>query len=399
MTFYSFLSRLPDSLCTGFSGLDFTLTESQRAVRDAARRFAEEIRPGQERPETQKDLLREILQRLGELKMMGMIVPEAYGGAGKDHVSHVLGLIEVAKACPTSGAVMAANHAFYCFPLLTYGSHEQKNTYLQPCITGIKLGCYAFAEDEPDAEPSHVHTRAAGNSRGWLINGRKRSVGHGHIASYGIVLAMADGEGKDQSPSSLVMDLEKTPGFRVGKIEDSLDILASRKAEMIFENVQLPREALLGKRGEGMDHLKRVREESWMEIAGLAVGIGRGVLEKTLEWVRKGKRSGRPASSDQAVQRKLADMATELDAAELLTLRSAWLKDHGKPHEKEVAMARIFASDAAMRASAEGVQITGGCAGTPCLEKHMMDAKMCQLSMGANESAMAQVAKNLTKGK
>jgi alkylation response protein AidB-like acyl-CoA dehydrogenase len=379
--------------------LDFTLTENQRAVRDVARRFAEEIKAGQEQLETKQDLLQDILQRLGELKMMGMIVPEPYGGAGKDHVSHVLGLIEVAKASPTAGAVMAANHAFYCFPLMTYGSHEQKNTYLQPCTTGIKIGCYAFAEDDPGPEPPHVYTKAGRNSRGWLINGRKGFVGHGHIASYGIVLALAEGERKDQGHSSFVMDLEKSQGFKVGRIEDSLDILASRNAEMIFENVQLPQEALLGNLGEGVDHLKCVQEESWMGIAGLAVGIGRAVLEKSLEWVRKGQRSGKPVSSDQAVQRKLADMATELDAAELLILRAAWLKDHGKPYEKEVAMARIFASDAAMRASEEGIQIMGGCGGEPFLEKYMKDAKMCQLSMGTNEFAMAQVARNLTKGK
>jgi alkylation response protein AidB-like acyl-CoA dehydrogenase len=379
--------------------LDFTLTENQRAVRDVARRFAEELKPRQGDLEAKQGLIREILQRLGELKMMGMIVPEAYGGEGKDHVSHVLGLIEVAKASPTAGAVMAANHAFYCFPLMAYGSHEQKNTYLQPCTTGTKIGCFAFAEDDAGAESSHVPTKATRNSRGWLINGRKRFVGHGHITSYGIVLALADGERKDQGHSSFVMDLEKSPGFKVGRIEDSLDILASRNAEMIFENVQLPEEALLGNWAEGMDHLKSAQNESWMGIAALAVGIGRAVLEKTLGWVSKGKRSGKPVSSDQAVQWKLADMATELDAAELLSLRAAWLKDHGKPHEKEVAMARIFASDAAMRASAEGVQIMGGCGGELFLEKHMKDAKMCQLSMGTNEFATAQVARSLTKGK
>ncbi len=276
-------------------------------------------------------MLRETLQRLGELKMMGMIVPEAYGGAGKDRVSHVLCLIEVAQAFPRAGAIMAANHAFYCFPLTAYGSHEQKNIYLQPCTTGIKIGCYAFAEDEAGPETSHVHTKAVKNSRGWLINGRKRFVGQGHIASYGIVLSLAGEERGDRKPSSMVMRLEKSEGFKVGRIEESLDILAFRNAEMMFESVQLPQDVLLGNLGEGMDHLKSIQNESWIGIAALAIGVGRAVLEKTLKWVAKGPLSAKPVSLDQAVQWKLADMATELDAAELLTLRAAWLRDRGKP--------------------------------------------------------------------
>jgi alkylation response protein AidB-like acyl-CoA dehydrogenase len=343
-------------------------------------------------------LLRETLQRLGELKMMSMIVPEAYGGAGKDRVSHALCLIEVAQAFPRAGAIMAANHAFYCLPIMTYGSHEQKNIYLQPCTTGIKIGCYAFAEDEAGPEPSRVRTKAVRNSRGWLIDGRKRFVSQGHIASYGIVLSMAGEERGDQKPCSIVMGLEKSEGFKLGRIEESLDILAFRNAEMMFDGVQLPQDALLGNWGEGMDHLKSIQTESWLGIAALAVGVGRAVLQKTLKWVGKGRLSAKPASLGQAVQWKLADMATELDAAELLTVRAAWLRDRGKSCKKEVAMARIFASDAAMRTSIEGAEIMGGCGGEPCLEEYMKDAKMCQLSMGANEFATALVARNLTKG-
>jgi alkylation response protein AidB-like acyl-CoA dehydrogenase len=367
-------------------------------VRILARRFAEEVKSRHQELEAKQDLLQETLQRLGELKMMGMIVPEAYGGAGKDHVSHVLCLIEVAQASPSAGAIMAANHAFYCFPLMSYGSHEQKKIYLQPCTTGIKIGCYAFAEDEAGPDPSFLHAKAVKNSRGWLISGRKRFVGHGHIASYGIVLSLAGEERGDQKPSSIVMGLEESEGFKVGRVEESLDILAFRNAEMMFDNVQLPQDALLGSLGEGMDHLKSIQNESCIGIAALAVGVGRAVLQKTLKWVGKRRLSGKPVSTDQAVQWKLADMATDLDAAELLTLSAAWLRGRGKPCEKEVAMARIFASDAAMRTSTEGVQIMGGCGGEPCLEEYMKDAKMCQLSMGTNEFAATLVARNLTKG-
>jgi alkylation response protein AidB-like acyl-CoA dehydrogenase len=367
-------------------------------VRILARRFAEEVKLRHEGPEAKQDLLRETLQRLGELKMMGMIVPEAYGGAGKDRVSHVLCLMELAQTFPSAGAIMAVNHAFYCFPLMTYGSHEQKNVYLRPCTTGIKIGCYAFAEDEAGPEPFHLKTKAVKNSRGWLISGRKRFVGQGHIASYGIVLSLAAEERGDQRPSSIVMGLEKNEGFKLGRIEESLDILAFRNAEMMFDSMQLPQDALLGSLGEGVDHLKSIQNESWIGIAAVAVGVGRAVLQEALRWVGKRRLSGKPVSLDQPVQWKLADMATQIDAAELLTLRAAWLRDRGKPCEKEVAMARIFSSDAAMRASTEGVQIMGGCGGVPCLEEYMKDAKMCQLSMGANEFATALVARNLTKG-
>jgi alkylation response protein AidB-like acyl-CoA dehydrogenase len=344
-------------------------------------------------------LLRETLERLGKLNMMAMMVPEAYGGAGKDRVSHVVCLIELAQAFPRAAAVMAANHAFYCFPLLTYGSHEQKNVYLKPCTTGVKIGCYAFAEDEAGPEPPDIGTKAVKNSRGWLIKGRKRFVSQGHIASYGIVLSLAAEEKRDEKPSSIVMGLGKSEGLKVGRVEESLDILAFRNAELSFESVQLPQDALLGNLGEGMGHMKSIQTESWIGIAALAAGVGRAVLQKALNRVAKGPPSGRRVSPEQAVQWKLADMATELDAAELLTLRAAWLRDREKSCEKEVAMARIFASDAAMRTSTQGVQIMGGCGGEPGLEAYMKDAKMCQLSMGTNELATALVAGNLTKGK
>jgi alkylation response protein AidB-like acyl-CoA dehydrogenase len=377
--------------------LDFTLTENQRAIRDLARRFAQEIEAREEELEGREDLLQEAFARMGERKLTGMIVPEAYGGAGKDQVSHVLCLMEAAKASPAVGAVAAANHAFYCFPILAWGSHEQKNTYLRPCVTGVNIGCCAFAEDEGDTEPSRVHAKATENSLGWLLNGRKRFVVQGHIASYAVFVAQADGERGGPGLSSLVVRLEGKQGFRKGKVEESLDILASRSAEMIFENVQIPHDALLGRAGEGMDHLKCIQQESWMGIAALAVGIGRAVQEKSLAWVRKRQVSKKSVASDQGVQWRLADMATELDAAELLTLRPAWLKDHGKPYEKEAAMARIFASDAAMRASSQGAEIMGGVGGESSLEKHMRSAKMCQVSMGSSGPAAALVAWNLTK--
>ena len=366
-------------------------------MRDFARRIAQEIRPRRSELEEKPDVLSEVIGRLGELKMMGMTVAKEYGGGGKDNVSYVLGLMEVAQVSTCAGAVMAANNAFYCFPLETYGSCEQKRIYLHPCASGKRIGCFALGEEEASPEPSQIRTKAVRVGNGWVINGRKRRVAMGAISSFGVILAVTSEGQEDPRLSSFVMDLERSPGVQIGGRAVRQDIFGFRNADVIFDNVQLPEDALLGSLGEGSDHRLSIQRESWMGIAALAVGIGRSVLGETLEWLRGTEQRGKSMITPQAVQWKLADMAMELDAAELLTLRAAWLKDHRKPHEKEVAMARTFSSDAAMRASIEGIQIMGG-RGDPSMEDRMRNAKGCQVSMGTNEMASVLVARSLTRG-
>ncbi len=327
-----------------------------------------------------------------------MIVPEEYGGEGKDRVSFVLSLMEVSKSSVSVAALAAANHSFCCFPLMSYGNREQKKRYLQPCASGEKRGSYAPLEDDPNLEPLHITRRGEEERRGWLIQGVKHVVPYGSHASFCIVHAFEDQGGEAEGFSSFVVDLEGDAEPRIGRTEEGLNILARSRAEIIFENTPLHEDSLLGRRGEGLVHGASVQRECWLAIAALAVGIGRGAFEKTARLFRR-KAGGRNDPSDQAAQWKFADMAVSLDAAELLTLRAAWLRDEGKPHDKETAMAKIFASNGAMTACTECLQIAGEWCPEPSLEDDLRKAKMCQVSMGTNEKAGVLVAKILSRGK
>ena len=365
-------------------------------MRDLAHHVAEKLKPAGGK--AYGDSLSGVPEPLAELNLMGMTVPEEFGGGGKDPVSFVLSLMEVSRISASVAALAAANHSFYCFPLRTFGNTEQKTRYLQPCGSGKKVGSYALLEDDFGLDPVQITTRAIKEQRGWSIQGVKRFVPHGAASSFCIVSALESDGYAHQGWSSFIVDLREGRGSRIGRSEKSLNILALSSAEIIFESAPVNEDSLLGSPGRGTDHRSSIQRESWLSIAALAVGIGRGAFEKTVEIVTK-KEGSKSHSIDQVVQWKLADMAVSLDAAELLTLRAAWLKDQGKPHEREVAMARIFASNAAMAASTECIQILGELGREPSLEDHLRKAKMCQVSMGANERAGVLVARNLTKGK
>jgi alkylation response protein AidB-like acyl-CoA dehydrogenase len=382
--------------------MDFALTEEQQMVQDMARRFAEtEIKPKAAELDEKHEHPAEIVKQLGELKMMGIAVPEEYGGGGMDNVSYALALIEVSKACASTGAIMSVNNSLYCFPLMAYGTHEQKMKYLNPCAAGEKIGCYGLTEAGAGSDPAALLSTAVKDGDGWVINGEKKFITNGNVSSYCVMAAMTEKGKGYKGISSFVVDLENTPGFKVGRIEEKLGILASGTSELIFEDARVPSDALLGAEGEGFKQMLTTLDGGRVGIASQAVGIGRAVLEEALEYAKTREQFSKPISSYQAIQWKLADMATELDAAELMTLRAAWLEDHKKPFEKEAAMAKMYASDVTMRASIEGVQILGGygyCKEYP-MERHMRDAKICQIYEGTNEIMRLVIANNLIKGR
>ncbi len=382
--------------------MDFELTEEQLMVKDMARRFAEtEIKPVAAELDKNHEHPAEIVKKMGELKMMGIAVPEEYGGGGMDNVSYALALIEISKACASTGAIMSVNNSLYCFPVMAYGTHEQKMKYLAPVAGGEKTGCYALTEAGAGSDPSALLTSAVQDGDEWIINGEKKFITSGNVASYAVIAAITEKGKGYKGISSFVIDLKKTSGFKVGRVEDKLGINASGTAELIFENARVPADALLGNKGEGFKQMLATLNGGRVGIASQAVGIGRAVLDESLEYAKVREQFGKPISSFQAIQWKLADMATELDAAELLTLRAAWLEDNGKPYEKAAAMAKMYASDVTMRASVEGVQILGGygyCKDYP-MERHMRDAKICQIYEGTNEIMRLVIANNLIKGK
>lgn len=365
------------------------------------KRFAEtEIKPRAAELDRTHEHPAEILKKLGELKMLGVAVPEEYGGGGMDHVSYVLAMIEISKACAATGAIVSVNNSLYCFPVMKYGTEEQKKKYLYPCASGEKLGCYGLTEAGAGSDASGIRTTAFGDGDGYVLNGEKKFITNGNVASYCVLAAhLTEKDGGYKGICCFVVDLENTPGFKVGHVEEKLGILASGTAELIFEDARVPLDALIGEKGEGLRIMLTTLDGGRIGIASQAIGIGRAVLENAAEYARTREQFGKPISLFQAIQWKLADMATELDAAEMLTLRAAWLEDHNRPYEKEAAMAKMYASDAAMRASVEGVQILGGYGYSKeyPMERYMRDAKVCQIYEGTNEIMRLVIAKKLLK--
>ena len=381
--------------------MDFALTEEQQMVREMAARFAEaEIRPKAAELDETHSHPADIVKQLGELKMLGIAVPEEYGGGGMDYVSYVLALIEISKACASTGVIMSVNNSLYCFPVYAYGTEDQKKKYLDPCASGKYLGCYGLTEAGAGSDPAGLRTTAVKDGDEWVVNGEKKFITNGNVARYAVIAAITEKGKGYKGISSFVVDLENTPGFKVGRVEEKMGILASGTAELIFEDARLSADGLLGKEGDGFKQMLSTLDGGRIGIASQAIGIGRSVLEDAVEYARTREQFGKPIAAFQAIQWKLADMATELDAAELLTLRAAWLEDHKKSYEKEAAMAKMYASDAAMRASVEGVQILGGYGYSKeyPMERHMRDAKICQIYEGTNEIMRLVVAKNLIKG-
>ncbi|MBI4776806.1 MAG: acyl-CoA dehydrogenase family protein [Deltaproteobacteria bacterium] len=382
--------------------MDFELTEEQKMVQEMARRFAEtEIRPVAAELDRTHKHPGEICSKLGELKFMGIAVPEQYGGGGMDNVSYVVALIEISKACASTGVIMSVNNSLYCFPVMAYGSHEQKEKYLYPVASGEKIGCYGLTEANAGSDPASMRTNAEEVSDGWVINGTKRFITSGNVASYCVLAAVTDKGKGYRGISSFVVNLKEIKGFSVGRVEEKMGIKASGTAEMIFDNAFVPKDALLGSAGGGFKQMLTTLDGGRVGIAAQAIGIGRAVLEEAVEYAKTREQFGKPISSFQAIQWKLADMVTQIDAAELLTLKAANLEDQHKPFERAAAMAKMFASDAAMNAAVEGVQILGGYGYCQeyAMERHMRDAKICQIYEGTNEIMRLVIANTLLKSK
>jgi alkylation response protein AidB-like acyl-CoA dehydrogenase len=380
--------------------MDFELTEEQKMIQDMARKFAErEIKPVAAELDRTHRHPQDIVKQMGELGLMGVTIPDEYGGAGMDYVCYVLSMIEISKACASCGVIMSVCNSLYCFPVYKYGTEAQKQQFLRPVASGEHLGCYGLTESGAGSDPAKMRTNAVLDGNEWVINGVKKFITNGNVSRYCVLAAVTEKDLGYKGISSFLIDLENTPGFHVGTVEDKLGINASGTAELVFEDARIPQENLLGKRGEGFKQMLTTLDGGRIGIASQAIGIGRAVLEEAIEYSKTREQFGRSISSFQAIQWKLADMATQLDAAELLTLRAAWLEQNGRSYEKEAAMAKLLASDTAMWAAIEGVQILGGygyCKDYP-MERHMRDAKITQIYEGTNEIMRLVISRNLLK--
>jgi alkylation response protein AidB-like acyl-CoA dehydrogenase len=376
----------------------FGPTEEQQMVKDQVARFAdEEIKPNAAEWDKTHEHPEAVCRKLGEMGIMGVAVSPDYGGAGMDNVTYAMCMIEISRGCGSCGVIVSVNNSLYGYPINTYGTHEQKLRLLTPVASGKVEGCYALTESGAGSDAGALRCRAELKGDKYIVNGVKKFITSGNVADYCVLAANEDPEKGYKGILTLVVDLKNTPGFSLGTIEEKMGILASGTAEMVFEDAEVPAENLLGKPGEGFRQMLSGLDAGRIGIGCQACGIGRAALEDAIDYAKERVQFGKPITSFQAIQWKLADMATELDAAELLLLKAAWMEDNGLDYEKESAQAKMYASDVAMKAAIEGVQIFGGygyCKDYPA-ERHMRDAKICQIYEGTNEIQRVVIARKL----
>jgi butyryl-CoA dehydrogenase len=377
--------------------MDFELTDAQRMFQETARQFADkEIVPIAEKVDQLGQFPRETIQKLGELGFMGVAVPEAYGGAGADTVSYVVALEEISRACASHGVIMSVNNSLYCGPLVKFGTEEQKRRFLTPVAGGKSAGCFCLSEPGAGSDAANQQTTARREGDSYVLNGTKNFITNGAEADCAIVFATVNRALKHKGICALVVE-RGTPGFAVARVEKKLGIRGSSCAQIAMDNCRVPAANLLGQEGEGWKIALATLDGGRIGIAAQAVGIARAALEASLSYSKQRVQFGRPVAANQAIQFMLADMAMEIDAARLLTFNAALLKDQGLRHTMESCMAKLYASEVAMRAGIKGVQVFGGYGymmDYPA-QRFMRDAKVTEIYEGTSEVQRLVIAHDL----
>jgi alkylation response protein AidB-like acyl-CoA dehydrogenase len=381
--------------------MDFEFSEEQKMIQQMARDFAEnEVKPKAAELDKTERHPAEIIQKMAELNLMGIAIPDVYGGGGADAVSYVVALEEISRGCASVGVIMSVNNSLVCDPINTFGTEEQKKKFLTPLASGKKLGCFGLTEPEAGSDAAAQKTTAVLQGNQWVINGKKNFITNGNVADYCVLMAMTDKSKGYKGISAFIVDC-KTPGFSVGVVEKKLGIKASGTAELIMEDCRLPKENLLGEVGQGFYVAMNTLDGGRIGIASQALGIARAALEAAAEYSKSRVQFGQPISKFQAIQWMIADMATELDAARLLTLRAAFLKDQKQRYEKEAAMAKLFASEAASRITTKAIQVHGGYGYIQeyNVERHFRDARITEIYEGTSEVMRLVISSAILKGR
>jgi len=376
------------------------LNDEQRMIRQVARDFAEkEVRPIAEVIDRDARFPRETVARMAELGLLGMTVPEAYGGSGVGAVAYALALEEVARGCASHAVIMSVNNSLYCDPVYKHGTEEQKARFLVPFASGRKIGCFALTEPEAGSDASNQSTTARREGDDYVLDGRKVFVTNGRESSAALVFAQTDRAARHHGISAFLIE-KGTPGFSVVKTEDKLGIRASDTAEFLFEHCRVPAAHRLGEAGQGFRIALGALDSGRIGIAAQAVGIATAAYEASLAYARERRSFGVPIGQHQMVQWMLADMATAIEAAHLLTLRAAWRKESGAPFGPEAAMAKLFASETAMRVTTDAIQVHGGYGFIKeyGVERHFRDAKITQLYEGTSQIQKLVIARHLLAG-
>ena len=378
--------------------MDFAFTDEQNQLRRSVREFAEgEIAPHVMEWDEASRFPSEIMPKLAEMGLLGVIFPEEYGGAGLGYIEYVIAIEELSRIDGSVGIIVAAHNSLCSNHIYKFGSEEQKRKYLAPLVQGKKIGAWSLTEPEAGSDAAGTRTTAVRDAKGWVLNGSKTFCTNGHYADIAVVMAVTDRSKNSHGISAFIVE-KGTPGFKPGKKENKLGLRASDTSELIFSDCRIPAENLLGAEGDGFIGSLKILDGGRISIAALGLGMAQGALEAATKYAKQRKQFGQTISEFQAIQFKLAEMATEVEAARLLVYQAAWLADRKDVRfTKESSMAKLFAGEVAVRVANECVQIHGGYGfikDYPA-EKFYRDVKLCTIGEGTSEIQKLVIARQL----
>lgn len=379
--------------------MNFELNEEQQQIKYSVREFAEsEIRPHVMEWDESQHFPEELRPHLAELGLMGVLFPEEYGGAGMGYVEYATIIEELGRVDGSVGLSVAAHNSLCSNHIYMFGSEEQKQKYLVPLTQGESFGAWGLTESQAGSDSAGTRTNAVRSNGGWKVNGSKNFITHAIACQTCVAVAVTDKEKGNKGISAFIFD-KSMEGFRSDKKENKLGMRASETSSVVFEDCYVPQENLLGSEGEGFFQAMQVLDGGRISIAALSVGIAQGAYEAAVKYAKERQQFGKPIAEFQAIQFKLADMATQIEAARLLTRQAAALKDAGKTTTRESSMAKLFASEVAVRVAEESVQIHGGYGYTKDYpaEKYWRDSKLCTIGEGTSEIQRIVIAKQLLK--
>ncbi|WP_410989360.1 acyl-CoA dehydrogenase AcdA [Bacillus cereus] len=379
--------------------MHFKLSEEHEMIRKMVRDFAKnEVAPTAAERDEEERFDRELFDQMAELGLTGIPWPEEYGGIGSDYLAYVIAIEELSRVCASTGVTLSAHTSLAGWPIFKFGTEEQKQKFLRPMAEGKKIGAYGLTEPGSGSDAGGMKTIAKRDGDHYILNGSKIFITNGGIADIYVIFALTDPESKQRGTSAFIVESD-TPGFSVGKKESKLGIRSSPTTEIMFEDCRIPVENLLGEEGQGFKVAMQTLDGGRNGIAAQAVGIAQGALDASVEYARERHQFGKPIAAQQGIGFKLADMATDVEAARLLTYQAAWLESEGLPYGKESAMSKVFAGDTAMRVTTEAVQVFGGYGYTKDypVERYMRDAKITQIYEGTQEIQRLVISRMLTK--
>ncbi|MEP6903306.1 MAG: acyl-CoA dehydrogenase family protein [Actinomycetota bacterium] len=379
--------------------MNFELNEEQLQIKYSVREFAEsEIKPHVMEWDETQHFPEELRPKLAELGLLGVLFPAEYGGAGLGYIEYATIIEEIGRVCGSVGLSVAAHNSLCSNHIYTFGSEAQKQKYLAPLARGESFGAWGLTEAGAGSDASGTRTNAIRSNDGWQVNGSKNFITHAIACHTLVAVAVTDKEKGNKGISAFIFDKSMT-GFRSDKKENKLGMRASETASVVFEDCYVPDENRLGNEGEGFLQCMQILDGGRISIAALSVGIAQGAFEAAVKYSKERRQFGQPIAEFQAIQFKLADMATQIEASRLLTLQAAFLKDAGKKVTQQSAMAKLFASETAVRVAEESIQIHGGYGYTKDYpaEKYWRDSKLCTIGEGTSEIQRLVIAKSLLK--